>query len=219
MAAIGAAGISAARDAGARTGGRVGIAAIQGTLPARGLSLASAGCAGAAGVCLASCGRPTARRALGASRGSSRTSRSGPSVYGRATGARLRGRAEFGPHRPATAPVRRRAARGTAVRRSRTDSARALIDAERQGRAVAMGPAAVRSREAHGAPRDIVAISIVHRCLPGQKTHQVILSQTHLFYQQKSERMVLLGPEGREAAVRAAARCVAAGSGAPRGDR
>ena len=42
------------------------------------------------------------------------------------------------------------------------------------------------------------------------------MSQTHLFYQQKSERMVLLGPEGREAAGRevagrAADRCATDG--------
>lgn len=70
-----------------------------------------------------------------------------------------------------------------------TPAARPLVDAERQGSAVARGPVIRGGCKAHGATGVVPTVSVVHRCLPDRDGSNAIENKRSTFYQPKYKQL------------------------------
>ena len=136
--------------------------------------------------------------------GALRARRAGAAIHG-GVGRCPRGRTELGMRGGAVARTNT-----VAVHRARSYAARPLVDAERQGSAVARGPVVRGGCKAHGATGVVPAVSVVHRCLPDRDGSNAIENKRSTFYQPEYKQ---LGgcPSGcdRVEALRRAARLIA----------
>ena len=132
-----------------------------------------------------------------------RARRAGAAIRG-GVGRCPRGRTELGMRGGAVARTNT-----VAVHRARSHAARPLVDAERQGSAVARGPVVRGGCKAHGATGVVPAVSVVHRCLPDRDGSNAIENKRSTFYQPKYKHLGIC-PSGcdRVGALRRAARLI-----------
>ena len=135
--------------------------------------------------------------------GARRARRAGAAIH-RGVGRCPRGRTELGMRGGAVARTNT-----VAVHRARSHAARPLVDAERQGSAVARGPVIRGGRKAHGATGVVPTVSVVHRCLPDRDGSNAIENKRSTFYQPKYKHLGIC-PSGCEqvGALRRAARLI-----------